>query len=460
MSDPVVIVGAGPTGLALAAELGLAGVPCRVLEKRPDVPNITRAFGVHARTLELLDARGLAEEVIARGVKVSTAVINLGAQIDFRPLPTPFNHLLIVPQSGTETVLEKRCLELGIAVERGVEVVGLTQNESRVNLEVRDDKGFRTVPASYVVGCDGAHSVVREKLGVPFSGEVYDVHLALADVRLTNPPAETVFTGLSPKGIQLLVPFGDGWHRSISFRHGAPTDAPLTLDEIREASLAITGEDFGFAETRWMTRFLSERRQAAHYRVGRVLLAGDAAHVHSPAGAQGMNTGIGDATNLGWKLAKVLDGTAPSWLLDSYEAERHPVGEEVLRVTDRIFRLVMLKSPAAHRLIGFLASNLFKFDAAQRFPRSFLSGLGVHYAPRGHRPHPLAGKRAPDVTDLSPALRSGKFVLAGGTSIPVSDKVVAVPGKQLMLVRPDGYVAWAGDSAGEARRAMAEWGVA
>jgi hypothetical protein len=173
-----------------------------------------------------------------------------------------------------------------------------------------------------------------------------------------------------------------------------------------------------------------------------------------------MNTGIGDATNLGWKLAKVLDGSAPDWLLDSYEAERHPVGEEVLKVTDRIFRLVMLKSPVAHRVVGFLASRLFKFDAAQRFPRTFLSGLGVHYPPRGRHPHPLAGKRAPNVTDLSPALRSGKFVLTGGTNIPVSDKVVAVPGEQLMLVRPDGYVAWAGDSADEAVQAIAEWGVA
>jgi 2-polyprenyl-6-methoxyphenol hydroxylase-like FAD-dependent oxidoreductase len=468
MTDPVIVVGAGPTGLALTEELALNGVPVRLLERRADVPNITRAFGVHARTLELLNARGLDDEVVQRGLKVSSAQLNLGAEIDFRPLPTPFNYMVIVPQSGTETVLEKRCAEMGVHVERGVEVLGVRQDGDGVEVEVRQGSDIHTIRGSYVVGCDGAHSKIRDEMGVKFVGDVYDIHLVLADVKLTNPPADTVYNALSPAGIQLLVPFGDGYYRSISFLHGAPTDKPLTIDDIRQASQKITGQDFGISEVRWMTRFLSERRQAEHYRVGRMLLAGDAAHVHSPAGAQGMNTGIGDAMNLGWKLAATLKGTAPSWLLDTYEAERHHTGEQVLKVTDRVFRVTMLKSEVAHRVIGLLMRRLLKIDAAQRGPRAFLSGIGISYAARGQHPHKLAGHRAPFVTDFAQEMHTGKFVLvdsteSAGTRPDFGDRVVVVHRKPVegippvMLIRPDGYVAWAGDTIDEANNATADW---
>lgn len=487
MSDErVIVVGAGPTGLALAAELALGGVQCTVLEKRSGAPNITRAFGVSARTLEHLDARGLADEVISKGNKVPRAQVNVDVFVDFTQLDSRYNFMLIVPQSGTEAVLERRCHELGVEIERGAEVTGIAQDGDGVDVRIDGPGGVKTERAAYVVGCDGAHSAVRDQLGVRFVGDQYDVRLALADVRLSSPPHEFVFARTNEAGIQLLIPFGDGYHRSISFLHGAaPTDQPLTLDEVRETSRRIAGTDYGMTEMRWATRFHSERRQAEHYRFGRVLLAGDAAHVHSPAGAQGMNTGIGDATNLGWKLAATVRGTAPPWLLDTYESERHPVGEQVLKITDRMFRLVMVKSKLAQRFARVAMRTAFGIEAVQRVPRSFLSGIGFSYAPHGNRPHKLVGKRAPEISlqgvRLAEALRSGQFVLIDRTPIRTaaevakahySDRVVTLTGgpekaegaehPQVLLVRPDGYIAWATDdaSAGLADSvdsALAEW---
>jgi 2-polyprenyl-6-methoxyphenol hydroxylase-like FAD-dependent oxidoreductase len=486
-TEQVIVVGAGPTGLALAAELALGGIRCTVLEKRGNTPNITRAFGVSARTLEHLDARGLAEEVLSRGFKVAKVQPNVNVFIDFTPLDSRYNFMLIVPQSGTESVLEDRCRELGVDIVRGAEVVGVTQDDDGVNVRIDGPEGTRTERAAYVVGCDGAHSSIRRELGTRFVGAQYDVHLVLADVHLTSPPTDVLFARANEVGIQLLIPFGDGYHRSISFRHGAsPTDEAPTLDEIREASRQIAGTDYGLTDMRWASRFLAERKQAEHYRFGRIFLAGDAAHVHSPAGAQGMNTGIGDAMNLGWKLAATMRGTAPSWLLDTYETERHPIGEEVLKITDRMFRLVMIRSRLAQKIARVGMKTAFGIEAIQRVPRSFLSGIGFSYPPRGDKSHKLAGKRAPDVvvdgTRLAEALRSGQFVLvdstASGTAARVAqtryhDRVATLTGTPtetgtaklppVMLVRPDGYIAWATDDSGSAGlpdsvdQTLAEW---
>jgi 2-polyprenyl-6-methoxyphenol hydroxylase-like FAD-dependent oxidoreductase len=476
-SSHVVVVGAGPTGLAVAGELALAGVPCTLLEKRANVPNITRAFGVNARTLELLDARGMADEVIARGFKVTSAQPNIGAFISLTRLDSRFRYILIVPQSGTEDVLERRCLELGVRIVRGAEVVGLAQDDEGVDVRVEGPSGPMTERASYVVACDGAHSRVRSELGAEFVGERYDVNLLLADVRLSEDPGDVVFARANAAGLQLLIPFGDGYHRSISFLHGTPPEGEPTLEEVRAASRQITGSDYGMRDARWMSRFTSERKQARHYRFGRVFLAGDAAHVHSPAGAQGMNTGIGDAMNLGWKLAAAVRGTAPSWLLDSYESERHPVGAEVLAVTDRLFRLTLIKSGALQRLVRLVVATALRVEAVQRVPRTFLSGLGVAYEPRGTAPHPLAGKRVPDLTldgvRLAEALRRGRFVLVDTTPSGTAareaaerygDRIAVLAGTpkdgdrvpSVLLVRPDAYVAWAGEP-GSAGAALAEW---
>jgi 2-polyprenyl-6-methoxyphenol hydroxylase-like FAD-dependent oxidoreductase len=430
-TNGVVVVGAGPTGLMLACELALGGAPVHLLESRTSVPNITRAFAVHARTLELLDARGLAEELIPHGVPVYEVTPPGGATLDLRELPTRFGMVLIVPQSGTEHLLERRAAQLGVTVRRGAEVVDLAQHPGGVTVGLA---GGETVAADYVVGCDGAHSTVRRLTGIEFAGKQYQTHILLADVRLGSPPGETLFASTGPQGVVLCIPFGDGWFRAIAWdrlRDRAPLEEPVTVEEIRGAFRRIAGHDFGMGEMRWSSRFLSERRQARHYRSGRVFLAGDAAHVHSPLGGQGMNTGLGDAVNLGWKLAAAVRGQAPGWLLDSYETERHPVGEEVLQLTDAFNQLV-LGSWATRHVRALAVAAAIRFPPTRRFLTGRLSGIGIAY-PRRRSDHRLVGRRLADVD-----LRDGRFAL-------IEDRPGLPPA---VLVRPDGYVAWAGERSG------------
>ncbi|MEV4319314.1 FAD-dependent monooxygenase [Actinocrispum sp. NPDC049592] len=472
----VIVVGAGPTGLALASELALNGIDCKVLEKRPpSQSSITRAFGVNARTLELLDARGLADTLVPLGTKIPAAAPNVGVTLSFAGIDSRFQYMLIVPQNGTEAVLRRRCEDLGVQIVREAEVVGLDQDEHEVQLHLKNGS---VETASYVVACDGAHSKVREILGTQFVGEQYEVQLLLADVKMDHPPTEFMFGKSNENGIQIFIPFGDGYHRSIAWRHNVNTsDAPVTVDEVRETIKEITRADFGLSDMRWGTRFVSERRQAAHYREGRVFLAGDAAHVHSPVGAQGMNTGISDAMNLGWKLAAAVKGTAPSWLLDTYETERHPVGEAVLKNTDRLFKISALKSGPARKMAQILMKTAFKFEIFRRMPREFLTGLGFSYSPRGD--NKIDGKRASDVhvdgVRLAEAARDGRFVLVDTTNdqnaaaiarAECGDRVTVLSGRfddeyrtaaPVMLVRPDGYVAWASEDGADAGAALAGW---
>jgi 2-polyprenyl-6-methoxyphenol hydroxylase-like FAD-dependent oxidoreductase len=469
----VVIVGAGPTGLALAGELRLAGVDCLVLERRSEEPNITRAFAVHARTLELLDARGLADEVLRRGIPVRSVAPVPGTALDLGVVPSRYPLVLMVPQSGTEQVLERRAIELGADLARGVEVVGLTQDAEGVRLDVVGPGGPDTVRARYVVGTDGAHSAVRRLAGIDFVGTQYATHILLADVRLARPPGDTLFGAFTREGLVLFVPFGDGWFRAIAWdrtREDVPLDQPVTLEELRSAFQRIAGDDFGMGEPRWRTRFLSERRQARTYRVGRVFLAGDAAHVHSPVGGQGMNTGIQDAMNLGWKLAATLQGWAPRGLLDTYQEERHPIGALVLRMTDGLYRLVISRTRFGAAWRRAAIRTLLNLPPARRRIAGLLTGIGLHYG-HPHGAHPWVGRRMPDVlgTDgrrVYEALREGRFVLVDATGAAHdSEHVVAVPvptrpgGPASVLVRPDGYVAWATDHAdpGALEAAVRQW---
>jgi 2-polyprenyl-6-methoxyphenol hydroxylase-like FAD-dependent oxidoreductase len=464
-----VVVGAGPTGLMLACELALGGTTVKVLDERTDTPNITRAFAVHARTLELLDARGLADELLSRGVPVREVAPPGGGTLNLRELPTRFGMVLIVPQSGTEKVLQARADELGVEMVRGAEVVGLTQDDDGVTIEcARGD----SVRASYVVGCDGAHSTVRSRLGIDFVGKQYETHILLADVQLTRAPGDTL-TGIpNEKGVALLIPFGDGWFRAIVWdrlREQAALSEPVTLDEIRDSFNRIAGHDFGMTEMRWSSRFLSERRQARHYRKGRAFLAGDAAHVHSPLGGQGMNTGIGDAMNLGWKLAAAVRGSAPPSLLDSYEAERHPVGASVLQLTD-VFNQVVLGHSRARRLLRTaFVGTVTRIPRTRRLLGERLSGIGIAY-PHERGDDWLVGRRMPDIVcegkRVYELLRDGRFVLV--TAAPVQldrpDIVHAIDAHpelpDAVLVRPDSYVAWASErlpDAAELAAAVNRW---
>ena len=461
----VIVVGAGPTGLMLACELAMRGVAARLLEERRDIPNITRAFGLHARTLELLDARGLADEIVPRGVPVYQVAPAPGAVLDLKEIPSRYPMVLIAPQSLTEHVLADRAAQLGVETIYGEKVVGLEQDSEGVSVRLADGTTER---ARYVVGCDGAHSTVRRLAGIDFEGKQYETHILLADVRLAHPPSDGLSAKTSPDGVVLLVPFGDGWFRAIAWdrtREQAPLSEPVTLSEIREAFLRIGKTDFGMTDMRWSSRFLSERRQAARYRVGRVFIAGDAAHVHSPLGAQGMNTGIQDAMNLGWKLAEAVKGCAPDWLLDSYQTERHKIGANVLKLTDAFNQLVLGRSVGRRVLRRVAITVLLNVGVTQRMMRGRLSGIGISY-PRPRGAHRLTGQRMPDVecgpTRLYEVMRAGRFVLVTHEALDLgrADVDVVQTGDpslpEAVLIRPDGYVAWAGPATGAAA-ALDHW---
>ena len=464
-TSEVLVVGAGPTGLMLACELAMRGAAVRLLEERRDIPNITRAFGVHARTLELLDARGLADEIVQRGLPVTEVAPAPGAVLNLKELPSRYPMVLMAPQSLTERVLTARAGKLGVDILYGAQVVGLEQDNDGVSVRLADGTTER---AGYVVGCDGAHSTVRRLLGIGFAGKQYQTHILLADVQLTQPPTDGLSAATSPDGVVLLVPFGDGWFRAIAWdrtREQVPLSEPVKLSEIRDAFLRIGKTDFGMGEMRWSSRFLSERRQAERYRVGRGFIAGDAAHVHSPLGAQGMNTGIQDAMNLGWKLAAAVGGTAPDWLLDSYQTERHAVGANVLKLTDAFNQLVLGRSLLRRAFRRIAITILLNVGATKREMRNRLSGIGIHY-PRPHGAHRLTGQRMPDIdcsgTRLYELMRDGRFVVLSRDQLDVGrrDVTVAVHADaslpEAVLVRPDGYVAWAGPTA-EMPAALDHW---
>ncbi|MEU4560695.1 FAD-dependent monooxygenase [Actinoplanes sp. NPDC023936] len=453
----VAIIGAGPTGLLLAGDLARAGVPVTVYERRTGTSNLTRAFGVHARTLELLDARGLADEIVAGGARIDSLRLFDRIRLDLSTLPSRFPYLLITPQYRVEQALERRAIELGARIVRGAELTGLRQDGGAVTLEFAD----RTEQADYVVGTDGVHSAVRTALRLPFPGRAVLTSIMLADVRLTNPPEDVLAVNAVGDAFAMVAPFGDGWYRIFAWdrRHQVSDDTPVTLEEIREVTRRVHGTDFGLTESRWLSRFHSDERQAPRYRIGRVFLAGDAAHVHSPAGGQGMNTGLQDAANLSWKLAATVRGKAPAGLLDTYQKERHPVGTLVLRSSGALIRMAMLRSRPARLTRNAVGAALLAVPAVTRRAAGVISGIGIGYpgVPRAADQPLRSGQR------LYEALREGKHVLIAAGDFPgYRDRLrVAAPvtdTDQAVLVRPDGYVAWRGPAASVST--MTAWTVA
>ncbi len=484
----VLIVGGGPTGLMLAAELALAGVDAAIVERRADQTlDRNRAGGLHARTLEVLDQRGVAQRFVDEGQQ-HPAVGFAYNQLDFTDAPTRHNSLLALPQPAIERLLTGWVDELGVPVLRSRDVVGLTQDDEGVDIILEDGATMR---AAWLAGCDGGRSVVRKAAGIDFVGLDPSTSWIIAEVELDDP-----VLGVRPEGGGI----GPATPGAADGRYGVVVREPEvdhvhepTLDELRAALAGAYGSDFGARVPTRLGRFSDGSRQAATYRAGRVLLAGDAAHVHPPQGGQGLNLGVQDAVNLGWKLALVARGAAPDALLDTYHDERHPVGARVL---DIVNAQVALATPdERHDALRATVAELVTMDEPRRRLAAQLAGLDVHYD-LGDA-HPLLGRRVPDV-DL---------VLADGTSVRVAELLhdarpmlvrldpQAVPVDRLdagapwadqlrvvdaagdaswdlpvlgpvdapaaVLIRPDGHVAWTATDAEEPLRSvLARWGTA
>ncbi|MEU7282802.1 FAD-dependent oxidoreductase [Streptomyces sp. NPDC045431] len=461
----VIVVGAGPTGLLLAGDLAAAGLEVALVERRPhETSNLARAFAVHARTLELLDARDLADELVKRGTPLTRMNLFSKLSLDLSRLRSRFPFVLITPQYEVEQLLERRAASAGVHFRYETELRGLRQDADSVTVEVTGPDGAPgELHARYLVGADGVRSAVRDGLGVPFPGESVIRSVVLADVRLTEEPGSALTASGTPDAFAFVVPFGDGWYRvgGWSRHRQSPDSEPVDFDEIRTLTRTALGTDFGMHDPRWLSRFHSDERQVPEYRKGRVFLAGDAAHVHSPAGGQGMNTGLQDAANLSWKLAAVLRGEAPEpeALLDSYHDERHPVGTTVLRSSGALIRLAMVHTAPtlAARALGTGLLNRFPPAAAKAM--RMISGIGIAYG-AGRGAHRLTGRRAPDLAltegRLYELLREGAFVLVAPRGGAAAPDVPAAPGRVIraswtnaarrdtLLIRPDGYIAWAG----------------
>ncbi len=464
----VVIAGAGPVGLWLAHELALAGVSVLVLEREERRSPHSKALGIQPRTVEVLAMRNRHRDTLAAGRPLPNWHFGmLESRVDFSSLPTPFPFLLAQPQTVTEELLERYATELGAVVRRGHEVISLVQDDSSVTVRVGGPDGAYEVSAPYVVGADGARSTVRREAGIDFPGSGTSAYGFLGEVVLDNPPRNPGFAALSEAGRLLVVPLPDGRFRVTGYdpadqRH----DVPMTLDGLRDASLRIAGTDFGMRSPSWLSRFGNATRLAAAYRSRRVLLAGDAAHIHWPAGGVGLNVGLQDAMNLGWKLAAVLQGRAAAELLDTYHAERHPVGAELAEHTKAQGALISGLTPEVTALRGLLNEAIASEPAFARLLAGKLSGLDTVYRPADADAHPLTGGRAhdPEGEGVFPLLHDGRAVLLTMGGEPVDSEVAeraaaagisvhpsrlartggpAWSGVTAALIRPDGRVWWA-----------------
>ncbi|WP_432562226.1 FAD-dependent monooxygenase [Kineococcus sp. SYSU DK003] len=462
----VVVVGAGPTGLLVAGDLAHAGVRVLVLEQHAGPAPHSRAFAVHARSLELLDGRGLAAGLEAEGTALQAFTVLGRARLDLSSLPSRFAHVLVLAQGHVDRALERRARQEGADVQRGARVVDLRVDPAGVEVDVvphdgvRDgvpDGGPRTVTARYLVGADGVHSTVRARLGLPFPGGAVVRSLVLADVRLTAPPQEAFSVRGAQDAFVVVAPFGDGWYRVNAFdrRRQVPDGTPVTLEEIREVLVRTHGTDLGLTQARWLSRYHSDERQVPTYAAGPVFLAGDAAHVHSPAGGLGLNTGLQDAADLSWRLAAVVLGRAQESLLEAYTVERHRVGRQVLRTSGSIVRVAVLTRPPWGTVRDALAPAALRLPPVARRIALRVSAIGTSY-PRPRGAHPLVGRRAPErrLTGgrwLHGILDGSTFVLVTGRPGPAVEglrrELSPDPGPDL-LVRPDGYVAWAGAAGG------------
>jgi 3-(3-hydroxy-phenyl)propionate hydroxylase len=465
----VVIAGGGPTGLMLAAELALAGVDVAVVERRASQDlDGSRAGGLHSRTIEVLDQRGIADRFLSQG-QVAQVTSFSRVPLDISDLPTRHNYVLALWQNRFEEILAGRVGELAVPIHRGCLVTGFAQDDTGVDVEVSGGPSLR---AQYLVGCDGGRSVIRSAAGIEFPGWDPTTSSLIAEVEMREEPERRIRHDDS--GTQAIGRLEDGrrFRVVVSERYVGQSGEP-TLRDLSQALVAVWGTDYGVHSPTWISRFTDMTRQAASYRELRVLLAGDAAHVHYPVGGQGLNTGVQDAVNLGWKLAQVVSETSPESLLDTYHAERHPVGARVLANT--MAQTPLLRSDARIDALRETMSELLSMAEPRKRFAAMIAGLDIHYdLGEGH---PLLGRRVPDL-DLDTAgrprrvftlLHAARPVLlnlaepggfditpwsdrvelidaryAGAWELPVLGAVAAPPA---VLIRPDGYVAWAGEPA-------------
>ncbi|MGI5500483.1 FAD-dependent monooxygenase [Lentzea sp. CA-135723] len=456
----VIIAGCGPTGAVLAAELRLHDVRVLVVERQTEPPpSLVRLVSLHVRSLELMAMRGLLDRLLALGRRRPVGGV-------FAAIPTPAPaglesaYLLGIPQPVVDGVLEEHAISLGAEVRRGCAVAGFTQGDSVV-VELSDGSSVRS---HYLVGCDGARSTVRKALGVGFVGEPSRNDTLMGELEVGVPHEEVAARTAEIRATMpwfSVSPFGETC-RVVVPAVGVSEDREATLDDFKQALQAIAGTDFGVHSPRWLSRFGDATRLAERYRDGRVLLAGDAAHIHPPAGGQGLNLGVQDAVNLGWKLAGLLAGWGSEALLDTYETERRPVAEDVLNNT-RAQVLLASAEPGA-RAVRRLLTELMDLDEANRFLIEKITAIGVRYDFGSATD--LVGRRMPDVEltkgTLYDRLRHGRGTLldpggllsVGGWADRVDVIADAVDGPAVLL-RPDGYVAWAGD--GPLETALARW---
>lgn len=475
----VIVVGAGPTGLMLAGELRLHGVRVVVLERLTEPTGESRGQGLHTRSVEVMDQRGLLDRFLAVSETFQVGGFFGGIM---KPSPdrldTAHPYGVATAQPVTERLLEERAVELGTEIRRGAEVVGLSQSddgdEDGVTVELAEGTRLR---ARYVVGCDGGRSAVRKLLGVGFPGEPATVETLLGEMEVTEDPATVAAVVAEVRRTQLrfgVAPPGeDGVCRVVVPADGVAEDratAP-TIEEFRQRLRAVAGTDFGVHSPRWLSRFGDATRQAERYRVGRVLLAGDAAHIHPPTGGQGLNLGVQDAFNLGWKLAAEVNGWAPEGLLDSYHAERHPVGARVLDNTRA--QITLLGTDPGAAALRELFSKLMDFEEVNRYVTEMITAIGIRYdfGEGEDEGHELLGRRLRDVQLERGRLyglmhgargllldRTGRLSVAGWADrvdhvVDFSEEL-DVPA---VLLRPDGHVAWAGEDQADLCSRLHRW---
>ncbi len=463
----VVIAGGGPTGMMLAAELALAKVDVTVVERRSDHVLVgSRAGGFHSRTIEVLDQRGVADRFLAEGQVAQVATFAATA-LDMSDFPTRHPYSLGIWQNQIERILAAWIAELPVRIAYGRDVIGFVQDDTGVDVALSDGRSLR---AQYLVGCDGGRSGIRRAAGIEFPGWDPTRSNLIAEVEVAEePPRGMRRDAIGVHGLQRLED-GRTVRVVVTEQQLGPSSEP-TLRDLSEALIAVYGTDFGIHDPTWISRFTDMTRQAAAYRAGRVLLAGDAAHVHYPVGGQGLSLGLQDAVNLGWKLAQVVDGTSPDSLLDTYHDERHPVAARALRHT--MAQIALLGPDERIRALFDVVSELAAMDEPRRHLAGIISGLDIHYdLGEGH---PLLGRRMPDLDlatadepvrmfellhdarpvlldlgepgglDLGPwadRVRLVEAAYAGSWELPV---VGTVRGPTAVLVRPDGYVAWVGE---------------